>query len=448
MAKSRIFSIIIFVILIIAPVSYSANFPVTVKMVFPYFQPDTVMINGVFTDWKNKLMAKVNDTTFQFNGNDLAPGQNYIFYSAFKLFPYYDSNYIYISTSYKNLSRIIYTKIYINDQLLNSSYVWGDNNLHFSINEDGSIHPAPNPVNQNIDDRIPPEVHWPYAYIHFPGDAPDTSQKQVTGWVQVLHDNNYSEQSKIEIDYVKLYARTLTQDTLLDSTNYYSFNQVNDGGLYIRYPFFPPGFDEHDPMPATTINGFLTFYPDSKKFKVWHFWNPEYPRAKTDTSFKSYWFEVRYRITGKACIQIGLDFRNRNDSVTEGGVSNWEFESTDGLFHTLIFDTKHPTATIIESNSKITPGEYYLFQNYPNPFNPNTTIKYWLKSESKVSITIYNLLGQKITTLLISTVPGGYHLVNFNAGNLASGIYLYRITALSTYGNNRFTDTKKLILMK
>jgi photosystem II stability/assembly factor-like uncharacterized protein len=83
-----------------------------------------------------------------------------------------------------------------------------------------------------------------------------------------------------------------------------------------------------------------------------------------------------------------------------------------------------------------------LCQNYPNPFNPSTIIKYSLPTESKVTIKIFNLLGQEIKTLVNRTESAGDHQITFNAGNLSSGIYLYRIQA------GDFIQTRKMVLLK
>jgi subtilisin family serine protease len=98
--------------------------------------------------------------------------------------------------------------------------------------------------------------------------------------------------------------------------------------------------------------------------------------------------------------------------------------------------------TSVKDNINPVPYKFELSQNYPNPFNPTTTIKYSIPSESRVVLKIYDMLGREVRTLLNEDkVPGNYSL-NFNAGNLSSGVYLYKLTA----GN--FTSTKKLVLIK
>ncbi len=87
-------------------------------------------------------------------------------------------------------------------------------------------------------------------------------------------------------------------------------------------------------------------------------------------------------------------------------------------------------------------SKYSLQQNYPNPFNPTTTIEYSIPKTSFVNIEIYDLLGERISTLVNETEREGNHKVKFNGSLLSSGIYFYSMKA----GN--FVETKKLLLLK
>ena len=102
----------------------------------------------------------------------------------------------------------------------------------------------------------------------------------------------------------------------------------------------------------------------------------------------------------------------------------------------------------IEGLTGVTPDNFDLSQNYPNPFNPSTTIRYALPTESKVAISVYNLLGEEIATLVNDVQSSGYHEIVFNASELSSGVYLYRINAVSSTDSKDFNSTKKLILLK
>ena len=86
--------------------------------------------------------------------------------------------------------------------------------------------------------------------------------------------------------------------------------------------------------------------------------------------------------------------------------------------------------------------KYSLKQNYPNPFNPTTQIKFQIPESSIVSLKIYNMLGQEVAELLNEIKTAGVYDVTFNAANLASGTYFYRLQS----GN--FIQTKKLMLIK
>ncbi|MBZ0199625.1 MAG: T9SS type A sorting domain-containing protein [Ignavibacteriaceae bacterium] len=88
------------------------------------------------------------------------------------------------------------------------------------------------------------------------------------------------------------------------------------------------------------------------------------------------------------------------------------------------------------------PLEFYLGQNYPNPFNPITTITYSIPNSSRVTIKVFDILGNEIAALIDEYKNIGTYAVNWNASNFSSGVYFYKITA------GRFTATKKLVLLK
>ena len=93
------------------------------------------------------------------------------------------------------------------------------------------------------------------------------------------------------------------------------------------------------------------------------------------------------------------------------------------------------------------PYEYALKPNYPNPFNPVTNLSYDLPEDALVNITIYDMMGRKVRTLVSQSMPPGYHTTLWNATNdneiaVSAGMYIYTIHA------NEFYEVKKMILLK
>jgi len=92
------------------------------------------------------------------------------------------------------------------------------------------------------------------------------------------------------------------------------------------------------------------------------------------------------------------------------------------------------------------PKEYRLEQNYPNPFNPVTTILYQLPNDSKVTLKVYDILGEEIAELVNEVQTAGYREVKFGGARYSSGVYIYRLTAES--GTGSYSSIKKMVLIK
>ena len=101
----------------------------------------------------------------------------------------------------------------------------------------------------------------------------------------------------------------------------------------------------------------------------------------------------------------------------------------------------------LETLSEFVPDNYFLHENYPNPFNPTTTLRFDLPEVSDITLTIYNMLGQKVRTFDYQNTSAGYHSVTWDATNdygdpVGAGVYLYQLRA------NEFVKTKKMVLLK
>ncbi|MCH7820305.1 MAG: T9SS type A sorting domain-containing protein, partial [Candidatus Marinimicrobia bacterium] len=144
---------------------------------------------------------------------------------------------------------------------------------------------------------------------------------------------------------------------------------------------------------------------------------------------------------GMEVVLIDLDYRIAQDIRKSSLYSFISGTSEDPKRFKLLIGK---SGYIGENNDGISviPKTYSLSQNFPNPFNPTTTITYSLPEAAHVNIQIYNILGERVVTLVNERSDAGSHVVTWNAGNAATGIYFYRIRA----GN--YHDVKKMLLIK
>lgn len=103
---------------------------------------------------------------------------------------------------------------------------------------------------------------------------------------------------------------------------------------------------------------------------------------------------------------------------------------------------KRTVTSVAEGPSDAAPESFALWQNYPNPFNAGTIIRFDLKQSGPVSLKVFDLLGKEMVTLVDENMPAGSHWIGFHRGEMASGVYFYKLTA------NNFVATKKFIVMR
>jgi hypothetical protein len=133
---------------------------------------------------------------------------------------------------------------------------------------------------------------------------------------------------------------------------------------------------------------------------------------------------------------LGLIWRGGGEYMgsisIKGAVVNGELYGDTTQIITSVFDLEEPS-----SNSN-----YKISQNYPNPFNPSTTISYSIPKAEFVTLKVFDILGRETASLVNESKEAGNYSLTFNAGNIPSGIYFYKLTSGS------FMATKKLILLK
>jgi hypothetical protein len=139
----------------------------------------------------------------------------------------------------------------------------------------------------------------------------------------------------------------------------------------------------------------------------------------------------------------GTTVENKNYSFTDEGLNSGTYTYR---LKQVDFDETFAYSNEVEVEINV-PDQYSLNQNYPNPFNPVTKIEFSLATESKVTMKIFNTLGEEVATLVNNVMPAGQHNVNFEASKLHSGVYFYSIEATGSNGAN-FKSVKKMVLMK
>jgi len=158
-----------------------------------------------------------------------------------------------------------------------------------------------------------------------------------------------------------------------------------------------------------------------KKFEYYGInWN--YPQD-------SLWLGADYLATDFGLIQSDAD------------LTGWLYLIKGALIDSVLYGDI--TVAIDDRSKTYIPKSFIVHQNYPNPFNPATTIEYELPAATKVELTVYDLMGRKVKTLVNARQPAGTHRVQFDGSQLSSGVYVYRLTT-----GSGFVATRKMILLR
>ena len=108
-----------------------------------------------------------------------------------------------------------------------------------------------------------------------------------------------------------------------------------------------------------------------------------------------------------------------------------------------------PCTTQIDNNKRQVSETFTLHQNFPNPFNESTIISWHLAVGSDVDLTVYNTLGQKVVTLIAGKQKAGMHSLEWDAGQMASGVYYYRLQVADAWDQGEiFQEIKKMVLIR
>lgn len=199
-----------------------------------------------------------------------------------------------------------------------------------------------------------------------------------------------------------------------------------------------------DETPNTSISANGTLPVELNNFTSFIKGNSVELKWNTATEVNNYGFEIERTNENQVWEKIGFVAGAGNDNSAnsytylDNSVNSGKYKyrlkqiDLDGKF---VYSRE--IETIVETDFK-----FVLSQNYPNPFNPSTMIKYQLAMNSHVKLKVFDMLGQEVATLINTNQKAGNYEINFDASRLASGIYIYKLTA----GN--YTETKKMNLLK
>ncbi len=215
-------------------------------------------------------------------------------------------------------------------------------------------------------------------------------------------------------------------------TNYgYNFD-VNSVGIY--YAFQNPAIDH---ITITTLNNQLVNLISLAAYQV--------SETGIDTLIIEGWdgsnkiYSTKFLNNNNWHI-LTLDYKGINKLIIKSGNSG-----SGGLFDYNFDNISFNSTTGVEPVNNA-PQSFNLEQNYPNPFNPTTSIQYAISSRQFVTLKVYDILGNEVAVLVDEQKEAGSYSVTFNAENLSSGIYIYKLSAIG--GTDTFVSTKKMILIK
>lgn len=191
---------------------------------------------------------------------------------------------------------------------------------------------------------------------------------------------------------------------------------------------------------------FSTFSAEAQDRNVMLVW-------KTATETNSASFEVERTLSGTSSWAAIGSVRAAGTSVETKSYSYLDRNLNSAKYQYRLrqidLDGSYSYSSVVEVEVGM-PVAFGLSQNYPNPFNPTTRIEYQIPADSRVSLELYDITGQRVATLVNTEMAAGYHTFDLSVGSygLASGVYIYRMTAVEKSNGRSFVNTKKMMMLK
>lgn len=262
--------------------------------------------------------------------------------------------------------------------------------------------------------------HETYGFLNRSGLSRENYDALLEGWSQL----NLWDSQTIGAEGVLYCDGTEARQSIIDDFGWTFTGDSEQCGLILAAPVLTSPENEAVELPLTPTLEWEAV-SDAESYTVQ--WS-ESDIFDIDTEEKQIDFDSKTEISG---LDEQTDYYWRVKAVTADTESEWS--------ETWQFTTMMTTSTDPDENA---PKEFELAQNYPNPFNPSTQIRFAMPEHGHVTLKIYNTLGRQVATVINETKNAGWHEVNFDASNMSSGIYFYRLQAES------FTETRQMMLIK
>jgi hypothetical protein len=275
----------------------------------------------------------------------------------------------------------------------------------------------------------------------------------VLKWRKVAGDSNYVVQLWTYTSGGQIFrSDTTKKDTtfkvtsLMTRSRYYwkvmAFNQGGSGAFTALDSFttaieVPPAVVTISPKNVTGVNR-----------RAYFTWRPALNAASYHLQVASANFPTTNIVVDKMLLDTSILI---SDTLLANTSYFWHVSGVnaggEGPYSSSAFFTTGTTVGVDAIESTI-PKEFALMQNYPNPFNPSTTILYDIPTSAFVNVTIYDVLGRQVVTLVNEVQSASHYRIQWSASNVSSGMYILRIRANSLDGSKDFTSVKKLLFMK
>jgi hypothetical protein len=286
-------------------------------------------------------------------------------------------------------------------------------------------------------------------------DFPDLTLDATNSMIKVLVYKDVISNFNVKLEGFAGVHDNNVPNTVINQWEELTFDYSSDIGKTALTLTIIPDFSTPRTAGSTNYWDYIRFTPQVVPVELTSFTgafvgNDVQLKWATATELNNRGFEIQRSINGSAFATIAFvegfgttteqkqyTFTDRN--VTADVNHAYRLKQID-------FDGTFDYSDVVNVGSTI-PTEFALEQNYPNPFNPSTSIAYAVPVKSNVTLEVYNLIGQKIVTLVEGQVEAGKHTAQFNASFMSSGIYLFKLTAVGENGS-QFSSSKKMTLLK